>query len=578
MRSYLFTSCVFIACHTLQATTYYVSNDGIDSNIGTSPTSPWETLDKVNNYFFVPSDSILFKRDDIWRGQLNPQSGNINGYIYYGAYGSGDKPVIMGSWNITETKYWVNIGGNIWSTVFAIPLDVGNIILDNESSFGVKKWSESELLQQGDYWYDTLNNKLQLFSNSNPASFYNNIECALAYNIIHQENKSYIIYENLALKYGSGHGVGGGNTDNIIIRSCDISYIGGGANYHPAHGWVRYGNGIEFWGNASNNLVEKCKLWEIYDAALTNQNEGNTAIQTNIIYRNNLIYNAEWSFEYWNRPGGSLTQDIYFLNNTCLYAGNTWAHAQRPDKRGRHLNFFQIDAETSDFYIMNNVFYEASSAGLYVLRYSDLDSLTLDYNAWYQTLTDTLIDIKWGTATINAYSMSEFADYQNTYQQDLNAIVQHPEFVDVNNEDYQLLYTSPCVNSGTPDTTGIPVGEYDFNGNPRIQGDPLRIDIGCIESGHSTGLIIIDNSMDNSDEITIYPNPFTNAITIQTRKRFHKTNLNIYNVLGQSVMQISNISGNATKLYRDNLPTGLYIFRLTEENKVIYVGKAIVAE
>lgn len=576
MRTYFFVFFFLPACFNLQATTYYVSFNGADSNSGISASFPWETLDKVNSFPFEPGDSILFNRNGGWRGQLIPQSGDINGHIYYGAYGIGDKPVIMGSWNINDTLYWGNSGGNIWSTVFAIPLDIGNIIFDSASSFGVKKWSELDLLQQGDYWYDTLNNKVKLFSNSNPALFYNDIECALAYDIIHQENKSYIIYENLAVKYGGGHGIGGGNTDNIIIRSCDISYIGGGAINLPVYGWVRYGNGIEFWANASNNLVEQCEVWEIYDAAMTNQNDGNTAIQTNIIYRNNLIYNAEWSFEYWNRPTGSLTQNIYFLNNTCLYAGNTWAHAQRPDKRGRHLNFFQNDAATNNFYILNNIFYEASSSGLYVLRYSDLDSLTLNYNTWYQTQNDTLIDIKWGTATVNAYTMAQFSDYQNTYQQDINSIAQNPEFIDISNDDYQLSGSSPCVNASTPDTTGIPVGEYDFIGNTRIQGIPLRIDIGCYESPYST-VTTLNNFYSNSD-LTIFPNLFSTSTTIQTKKNFQNTTLTLYNSFGQSVMQINNISGKTTTLYRDNLSGGLYFIRLTEEDKVIYADKIIITD
>lgn len=561
-----------LANNTLEATTYYISNTGNDSNNGTSTLSPWATLDKVNIFSYAPGDSVLFKRNDIWRGQLIPQSGDINDHLYYGAYGTGNKPLFMGSWNISDTTYWENPSGNIWSTVFTIPLDIGNIIFDSSSSFGVKKWSETNLLQQGDYWYDTINQKVNLFSTSNPATFYNDIECALAYNIIHQENKSYIIYENLALKYGGGHGIGGGNTDNIIIRSCDISYIGGGAINHPVHGWVRYGNGIEFWANASNHLVEQCKVWEIYDAAMTNQNEGNIATQTNIIYRNNLIYNAEWSFEYWNRPIGSLTQNIFFINNTCLYAGNTWAHDQRPEKRGRHLNFFQIDAATHNFYILNNIFYEASSAGLYVLRYSDLDSLTLDYNTWYQTENDTLIDIKWGTATVNSYTMAQFSNYQATYQQDLNSIAQNPVFVDINNEDYQLHFSSPCVNAGTPDTIGIPVGDFDYAYNTRIQGIPLRIDIGSYESGHSTDII----GHNNDDIVTIYPNPFSTTTTINSDRCFENAILSIYNYYGQLVRQITDISGNTVTLHRGDLPAGIYFINLSEAEKVIYTNKIII--
>jgi hypothetical protein len=575
MKTFFLTFCFLLACYNLHATTYYISNGGNDSNNGTSPSFPWETLNKVNLFSFNPGDSVLFNRNGVWRGQLIPQSGDINGHKCYGAYGTGNKPILMGSWNISNSLYWENFGGNIWSTIvsISIPLDVGNIIFDYASSFGIKKWHETDLLQQGDYWYDTLNNKVNLFSTSNPAVFYNDIECALAYNIIHQENKSYIIYENLAIKYGAGHGIGGGNTDNIIIRSCDISYIGGGAINHPVYGWVRYGNGIEFWANASNNLVEQCKVWEIYDAAMTNQNEGSTAIQTNIIYRNNLIYNAEWSFEYWNRPTGSLTQNIYFINNTCLYAGNTWAHAQRLDKRGRHLNFFQIDAATNNFYILNNIFYEASSAGLYLLRYSDIDSLTLDYNTWYQTQNDTLIDIKWGTQPFSTYTMTQFSDYQNTYQQDINSIAENPEFVDINNENYQLSVSSHCVNAGIIDTISIPVGEYDLVGNDRIQGVPPRIDMGCYESDYVTGFFI--NDLHNTG-IAIYPNPFSEKTTIEiTSSNNQKYILTIFDLFGSEIMKYE-IQNQKTEISRKDLPNGIYFYQVKDNKNNISTGKLIL--
>ncbi|OFY32804.1 MAG: hypothetical protein A2309_11990 [Bacteroidetes bacterium RIFOXYB2_FULL_35_7] len=723
------------------ATTYYVSNNGSDFHSGTSEINSWQTLEKVNGFSFQPNDSILFKRGDIWRGQLVPNSGNNNGYIYYGAYGAGNKPMIMGSVNLSDTSNWVNTGNNIWSTAsssiigselilnpffdidannwyfytegnaiasgewstdeyssppasykinctengdnfydiqFSTPglsidqghvyclsfkakssvnfqlggillmkssspynlyysntvippvidtvwntyalyyyssitandamldffigntipdssilyldnvsfkevdinspvtMDIGNIIFNQATSFGVKKLDEQSLLTQGDYLYDANNLRLHLYSTINPGLFYSDIECALSRNIINQENKAYVIYENLELKYGSAHGIGGGNTDHIMIQKCDISYIGGGAIYLPPYGVVRYGNGIEFWSNASNNLVEQCRVWEIYDAAMTNQNQGNVAVQSNIIYRNNLIYNAEWSFEYWNRPTESLTENIFFINNTCLFAGNTWAHDQRPDKRGRHLNFFQIDAPTSNFNILNNVFYEATSAGLYVLRYYDLDSLTLNNNCWFQTLTDTLIDIRWGNVSINAFTMSEFADYQNLYQQDTSSIVQSPEFTDINTGNFQLQANSPCIDSGTPDTTGIPVGEFDFNGNTRVQvGNEMLsaiIDIGCYEHEYQTGIL---NSDFCNSNVKVYPNPFDKSALIKNNIKMVNAVLIIFNSFGQIVSTQHNINSFEIQVNKGNLKNGIYFFQIMNDGK-IHTGKFVI--
>ena len=88
---------------------------------------------------------------------------------------------------------------------------------------------------------------------------------------------------------------------HLVIRDCDVSWIGGGHQTTLPDGTpVRFGNGIEFWENAHDILVEGCRIWEIYDAALTNQGSRDNA-KLNITYRDNVIWNSEYSFEFWNR-------------------------------------------------------------------------------------------------------------------------------------------------------------------------------------------------------------------------------------------------------------------------------------
>ncbi len=80
-------------------TTYYVdSTTGNDSNNGTSQSSAWQTLSKVNATTFGPGDTILFKRDCIWIGTLYPKgSGSVDGRITIDAYGTGNLPLINGN-------------------------------------------------------------------------------------------------------------------------------------------------------------------------------------------------------------------------------------------------------------------------------------------------------------------------------------------------------------------------------------------------------------------------------------------------------------------------------------------------
>lgn len=257
--------------------------------------------------------------------------------------------------------------------------DVGNIIFDQGKAVGVKVFKENELTKQNYFWYDKKNNTVKIYSLKNPAELYNSIECAITKDIIDENNKSYIKYDGLALKYGGAHGIGGGETHHIWVSNCDINYIGGGEHIN---GGVRYGNGIEFWNNAHDIIVEKCNIGEIYDAALTNQGKGNGIKQYNITYRSNIIWNVEYSFEYFNYSKDGKTNNIVFENNICSNAGSGWGHNQRPDPSGRQICFWDGNtAQTDSVVIRNNSFKNAKQTCFFISKkWKGIDNLVLENN------------------------------------------------------------------------------------------------------------------------------------------------------------------------------------------------------
>lgn len=97
--------------------TYYIdASGGNDANDGLTPQTAWKNISQVNIFDFQPGDSILFKRNETWRDQLLPKSGNSSAVIYYGAFGSGNKPKLLGSHNKNSLSDWVNVGeisGNV---------------------------------------------------------------------------------------------------------------------------------------------------------------------------------------------------------------------------------------------------------------------------------------------------------------------------------------------------------------------------------------------------------------------------------------------------------------------------------
>jgi hypothetical protein len=111
---------IFFNYFTAGATNYYFSTAGNDANAGISINTAWQTLKKFNSVFkfFRPGDSILFKRGDVFYGNLFiTRSGMMQMPIVISSYGRGVNPIITGFTNVTR---WMRIGNNIWESAEAI--------------------------------------------------------------------------------------------------------------------------------------------------------------------------------------------------------------------------------------------------------------------------------------------------------------------------------------------------------------------------------------------------------------------------------------------------------------------------
>ncbi len=330
-----------------------------------------------------------------------------------------------------------------------LPYDVGNIIFDGGKACGWKRWKVEDVKAEHDYFYDAVQDRVYLHCDRNPAEKYGEMELALRRTIINQGGRHDLVYDGLKLLYGAAHGFGGGSTVRITIRKCDLGYIGGGHQFTHENGTpVRFGNAIEFWGACRDNLVEGCRIWEVYDAALTNQGRGPKSIEENIIYRNNIIWNCEYSFEYWNNPKTARTRNIQFVNNTCIDAGVVWAHAQRPNPNGSHLMFYSNTADSEGIVVKYNVFYNSTDWGS---RYSSgwKPLPDLDYNAWFVPKGDMCFYFK------DRIKGNDIAGYREKTGLDKNSFFGDPKLVDPANGDYRVATDSP-IRKLRPD--GGPIG------------------------------------------------------------------------------------------------------------------------
>lgn len=366
--------------------TFYIDASGGDDEFEGTIDQPYKTLGKVNSLELKPGDRILFKRGENFRGQLFPKSGSEDSVIYYGAYGEGAQPVLMSSYEANSMEDWKSVEMNIYELQESFGYDMGNVVFNNGESFGVKKWSYDELAVDGDYYYDRDQDKTFLYMEDHPTHTYEDIECCVTVDIIDQTGVSYVMYDGLELKYGGAHGIGGGNTSHITIRNMTISYIGGGYLHTMSGVPVRYGNGIEFWANASNHLVENNHIFQILDSGLTNQNNGKKAVHENIVYRNNRIDKCGMaSIEIDNKPGSGLVKNILFEDNICSNAGLGWGTTQdrysNPDENGglgHHVIVFYMETPVENLIIRDNVFEHAAHgsglSSMYLLMEIDPES------------------------------------------------------------------------------------------------------------------------------------------------------------------------------------------------------------
>ena len=272
------------------------------------------TLEKVNELDLMPGDKVLFERGGVWRGQLQPRSGKPGHPIVYGAFGEGDKPIIEPAYDMSCVANWRMVDG-LWVAETGASADIGNIVFDNGANgCAFKRCFIKDVSEDLDFWCDPKTFAVHVKSDANPATRFKSIELC---------EKIHCIDET---------------------RMHDVMYD------------VRYGNGIEFWSNCEDVLVESNRVWECWDAGLTNQSNEDGAVQKNVVWRGNEVWNCEYSYEYWQQGDRARTENVVVENNIFRDAGKGWGHRQRWNPNAAHLMFYDTTAETKGFVVRRNVF------------------------------------------------------------------------------------------------------------------------------------------------------------------------------------------------------------------------------
>lgn len=393
---------------------YYLSADGDDANDGLSPQTPLRSIAKLNTLELKPSDGVMFRRGDVWRGRITTRKG-----VTYSAYGKGEKPRIYGSPcdAAVEGEWIATTTPNVYMYSLELSDDVGTLVFNGGEQNAIKILKVyhadgtttnvytgepfaggCDLKRDLDFFHDYRDEKrLYLCSTEgNPSERFESIELLTKGNIINATDNVHI--DNLCLMYGGSHGIGSGTTKSLRVTNCEIGWIGGSMLLPaPPEGGrdARYGNGIEIYGGCDEFVVDNCYIYQCYDTGITNQNQEDVSDSSrtmrNVSFTNNLVERCEMSIEYYlgaqMKPTDSIIENFLIEGNILRLAGYGWGDQHPEPAWAAHIkSWWMHQNEAYNFTIRRNIF-DRSDANVINIVAADAERLPqMEENTYVQYL------------------------------------------------------------------------------------------------------------------------------------------------------------------------------------------------
>ena len=473
---------LLLSCSPLWATTYYVDNCvtvGSDRNNGTSASTPWLTINKVNTSKFNPGDSILFESTCTWREQLTvPSSGSAGSPITFGAYGTGAQPIINGADLVTGWS--PDTGSTYEAAVTWTPNEVlrSGVILTKEASTptsdGEWYWASSVLYvccgnpsgltmeathrnfavwvnaqgyisltglafvkaNQSSLQFNTASNVAATNCSFTQSAFDGLDISSGSYNVIFSGGT---VTGNGFMPGGNSDGIGIGNqgaaSHDITIQFMDIY----------ANGNSGAGNGIDVTG--TDTSVYPYNITIKGNSITNNAFDGvfligcnTTSLQYNVIYGNGLNGVEMYAVQ------ASPAIDASLYNNTIIGGGTL---------EGQAAVGFCAGSGTASLTVKNNVLGSTNPNAYGVFNWAPPSTtLVSDYNDVYSSLVAPFYESYIGTKTL--------AQWQSATGQDAHSISANPQFANAPAAQFWLTSGSPGIgaglNLGSPYNIGLMPG------------------------------------------------------------------------------------------------------------------------
>jgi parallel beta helix pectate lyase-like protein len=269
-------------------TIYYVSPGGNDSNSGTSPQSPWQTINQVDSVEFRPGDQILFQGGDTFAGDLTFDSQNL-GPITISSYGAGTATIDAGTLtgiSITNAGQFTITNLDLVGAGYATNLGDGMLITNDMPGVAQTGFTITNVVVSG----------------FGRAGIY-----------FHGVNGSRD-FSNVSVTYVSAHDNGDGGFQFVGQGRASDIYIGHVQALHNA-GSIRIDSGYGILVSGANDVViERCVTG---DNGWLQPNHGETGGIEAILDNNALIqYNESYGNGVGNSDGDGIILDV--TNNSIM--------------------------------------------------------------------------------------------------------------------------------------------------------------------------------------------------------------------------------------------------------------------
>jgi hypothetical protein len=234
---------------------------------------------------------------------------------------------------------------------------------------------------------------------------------------------------------------------------------------NPAYGNDENSDGIYVDGG-TRILIEQNVMHDV-DFGIELASEHKDRATSYIVARNNLIYHCHTAGV---SIGGYAPERGHTEHSTVV--GNT---LYDNDTSGTGSGEFQMQWNLTDNIFANNIVYAGSRCLLTLNRSQAKESappVRIDHNLYYCALGSKAS--RWGTTPA---PITGFDNYVQSTGNDRHSRFLDPHFVDAP-RDFHLRSDSPAIAAGT--TAGMPVGEVDREGSPRVNAG--IIDIGCYQT------------------------------------------------------------------------------------------------